>query len=125
MKQRILVRSLPSVAREIKKRLRSFKATSSTEAVAFFDLSGSTVLKLRKGHQEGVEAALRFGLAAVMAKHHVEHGRVFDPLDACRAALSVKALGPILGLTGSFGITLGRIARYAKGRKAGTSMGRP
>ncbi|OLC66024.1 MAG: hypothetical protein AUH79_06690 [Betaproteobacteria bacterium 13_1_40CM_4_64_4] len=87
------------------------------------------MLKLRKGHQEGVEAALRFGLAAgevvarcngVLVKELGDGvlARFPDPLDACRAALSVKALGPILGLTGSFGITLGRIARYAKGRKA-------
>jgi len=126
--ERTLVRSLSSIARKTRARLKALKPKSSTEAVAFFDLSGSTALKLRKGHGEGVDAALRFSLAAgevvaecngVVVKELGDGvlARFPDPLDACRAALSVKALGPTLGVTGSFGITLGRIARYRRGRK--------
>ncbi|MGQ0650853.1 MAG: adenylate/guanylate cyclase domain-containing protein [Betaproteobacteria bacterium] len=129
MTERILDRSLSSVVREVQKRLRSLKPTSSTEAVAFFDLSGSTALKLRRGHQAGVEAALRFGLGATEIVGRCEGivvkelgdgvlARFPDPLNACRAALNLKALSVQLGLTGSYGLTLGRISRYAKGRKA-------
>lgn len=129
MTERILVRSLSSIARKTKRRLKALRPKNSTEAVAFFDLSGSTLLKLKKGHAEGVGAALQFGLAASEVVAECEGivvkelgdgvlARFPDPLDACRAALSLKALGPALGLTGSFGITLGRIARYSKGRKA-------
>jgi class 3 adenylate cyclase len=97
--------------------------TSSTDALAFFDLSGSTSLKLTKGHAAGADAASRFVYVASEITKQAggdvvkELGdgllcRFSDPIGACRSALSLQYVCRELAIGFSAGLTLGRIDIY-------------
>jgi class 3 adenylate cyclase len=104
---------------------------SSTEALAFFDLSGSTSLKLTKGHLVGTDVSLRFMRIAADIVTATD-GRVVqelgdgvlcrfpDPRNACRAALNIKRACYDLAISSSAGLTVGLIDTYmtASGQEA-------
>ena len=90
-------------------------------AVAIFDLPGSTALKLERGHYEGARRALHHNLLCQEVAEAFE-GRVVkhlgdgilvcfdDAVNACRAAVAVKAGLRILdGMKTKAGITFGEI----------------
>lgn len=99
-------------------------------AVAFFDLSGSTELKVRHGHQAGVSSLFQHNqLAAEITKRL--RGKVVkemgdgllceftNPVNACLAALNLKkAATQILGLVTNAGLTVGPVERIpVRGRR--------
>jgi len=121
----ILLPALKGLLKKVRAIAQQASGTPVTEAIGFFDLSGSTRLKLSKGHTRGTIAALRFTAAAseVVAQCNgvlvKELGdgilcRFADPLEACKAAINLKVACRQLGLLASFGLTIGRIVRYQK-----------
>ncbi len=121
----LLLSFLSDLPGQIKEAIDCLQPETLTEAIAFFDLCGSTPLKLQKGHDRGLTAALRFCCAAeeitmicdgVVVKQLGDGilARFADPIDACRAAVNLKLLCRDLGLLGSFGMTIGRITRYVR-----------
>ncbi len=92
----------------------------ATACIAFFDLAGSTALKRERGHRVGAEKALEF-VELARAISEACSGEVMksmgdgilamfrDPLDGCRAALSLKQACANHGIRFSAGLTLGQL----------------
>lgn len=121
----LLSKSLATVGEKSLTSIQGLRESSINATIGFFDLAGSTALKIRKGHRRGVTAALLFASAAAEVTRHFR-GRVIkesgdgllctfsDPIDACRAAANIKEICPTVGLTGRFGLTLGRMSQYTR-----------
>lgn len=126
MTRDVLLPQLASIAATLDAQVTAARSGAKLQTVAFFDVTGSTSLKLEKGHTIGADVSLRFMFAAsriVEACNGVvvqEFGdgvlsRFDDPIDGCRAALNVKAFCRRTGIQGSFGLTVGRISFYDQG----------
>jgi class 3 adenylate cyclase len=104
------------VDREIEK----IRRENLLQAIAIFDLTGSTSLKTQRGHEFGTRKSLS---AVLLSKLVVEHFdginvkelgdgilcRFNNPVKACLAALSLKSHAPKLGIKVTGGITLGMV----------------
>lgn len=123
MKPSLELSELQEKIADIDVEIRKLQPTPEVKAVGFFDLSGSTSLKLQKGHSAGAEAAMRFIALSTYVVRHFDGVIVketgdgvlcyfTDPLGACRAALNLKAAADSVGLPATFGLTLGRVSRY-------------
>lgn len=107
--------------------IKSTKLSSTNremQAIVFFDLTGSTKLKLEKGHTLGTLASLRFSLACKKITDNFDGAvvkylgdgvlcRFDDPVKACMAAINVKVMCKNLGLISSTGISMGLVGVYS------------
>ena len=101
------------------------QTSSELEALGFFDLSGSTSMKIKEGHMLGTKNALRFISAAsevvkdaggIVVKE-LGDGilcRFKNPVDACIAAINVQYLTDELGVDAACGLTVGQFSTYIR-----------
>jgi class 3 adenylate cyclase len=121
----VLIPQLSEIISSLDSQAQAEQPSPILQTVAFFDLSGSTSLKLTKGHAVGTAASLRFMIAAsqiskacggVVVKELGDGllARFDDPVDGCRAALNLKALCRKSGILASMGLTIGRVSLYGE-----------
>lgn len=100
-------------------RIRNSVSDPTTVCVGFFDLAGSTALKVERGNREGTLKAMEFVTLAELVTAKAAGNTVKslgdgllvtfdDPLDACRAAISIKKACGEHGIRASSGLAFGR-----------------
>lgn len=120
-----IIVDIKEIVTEINGEIARVQPESEIRVVGFFDLSRSVDMKVIHGHEIGTEAALRFVAAAARLVGLVG-GKVVQKfgdgilctfvsaVDACKAALNVKAMAYELDLQSSCGLTLGQLSSYSR-----------
>ncbi len=118
--QGFVVADLQTIAERAFREAAGTSFESATACVGFFDLVGSTALKFERGHRIGAEKSLEY-VALASAICRSGSGEVMkslgdgimvlfhDPLDACRAAVSLKQACADHGIRSSAGLALGTL----------------
>lgn len=112
---------LDRLSKSLQQRVREKKGKRVTKTIGFFDLTGSTPMKLSRGHTFGTRAALFHNLICreITAKHGGSVVKEFgdgllvefdDPLSGCLASLDIKtAVYKTGGILTKAGLTIGTL----------------
>lgn len=120
MAQEFVLANLPEIADQAFGEAKGVEFEPVIGCIGFFDLSGSTAVKIERGARVGAEKALEF-VALASAVCRACGGEVMkslgdgimvffhDPVRACRAALSLKIACAEHGIRSSSGLTFGTV----------------